>query len=55
MEYKQSIAILTNDQKREFLASVSSFANASGGDIIFEIKAQRPGNSLPLKGNQDSN
>jgi predicted HTH transcriptional regulator len=26
---------LTDDAKKEFLADISSFANASGGDIIY--------------------
>ena len=51
IEYKERIAIETDDQKRKLLASVASFANASGGDIVFGIKAQDgvPKEILPLK------
>ena len=51
IEYKQCVAISSDDQKRKFLASVASFANASGGDIIFGIKAEDgvPKEILPLK------
>jgi len=38
LDYKQELPGATDEQKREFLADVSSFANASGGDIIFGIK-----------------
>ncbi len=36
-EYKQSLPGNSNSEKTEFLADVSSFANASGGDLIFGI------------------
>lgn len=35
IEYKQSLPKDADSDKKEFLADVSSFANASGGDIIF--------------------
>jgi len=38
LEYKQELPGPKDDDKREFLADVSSFANASGGDIIYGIK-----------------
>src|SRR5580658_7772679 len=38
LEYKQQLPGLTDEDKKEFLADVSSFGNASGGDIIFGIK-----------------
>lgn len=38
LDYKQEITLNTNNDKKEFLADVSSFANTSGGDIIFGIK-----------------
>lgn len=38
IEYKSELHIETGDEKREFLADVSSFANADGGDLIFGIK-----------------
>lgn len=37
IEYKSELHIETGDQRREFLADVSSFANANGGDLIFGI------------------
>jgi len=37
LEYKQSLPGNSDSNKKEFLADVSSFANASGGDIIFGI------------------
>jgi hypothetical protein len=41
LEYKEKLTIETGDQKAEFLADISSFANASGGDIIFGISDVR--------------
>ena len=40
IEYKESIAVGTDGEKKEFLADVSSFSNASGGDLLFGIKAE---------------
>ena len=37
MDYKQSLPGKTDSGKKEFLADVSSFANASGGDLIYGI------------------
>lgn len=37
MDYKQSLPGRTDSSKKEFLADVSSFANASGGDLIYGI------------------
>jgi len=37
MDYKRSLPRMTDSGKKEFLADVSSFANASGGDLIFGI------------------
>jgi predicted HTH transcriptional regulator len=34
MEYKRETYGANDDQRREFLADVSSFANAAGGDLI---------------------
>lgn len=37
MEYKQSLGIGPDSDRKEFLADVSSFANTSGGDLIIGI------------------
>ena len=37
IEYKQALPTNSEADKKEFLADVSSFANASGGDIIYGI------------------
>ena len=39
IEYKQALPGNSDSQKKEFLADVSSFANASGGDLIYGIRA----------------
>lgn len=41
IEYKQELPGNSDDDKKEFLADVSSFANASGGDLIFGIIEDR--------------
>src|SRR4051812_22865379 len=43
IEYKQELPGGKDDDKKEFLADVSSFANASGGDVIFGISETRDG------------
>jgi hypothetical protein len=40
IEYKQVLPSGTDKDKKEFLADVSSFANATGGDLLFGIEAQ---------------
>ncbi len=42
LEYKRKLPEALDKGKKEFLADVSSFANASGGDIIFGIE-EKPG------------
>ena len=37
LEYKQKLPTNDDAGKKEFLADVSSFANASGGDLIFGV------------------
>lgn len=44
IEYKAELHIDTGDEKKEFLADVSSFANALGGDLIYGIKEDRDTN-----------
>ncbi len=52
IEYKQAFDIERDDGKRKFLASIASFANASGGDLIFGIRAinGKPTEILALQG-----
>jgi len=54
LDYKQSLPGGTNDAKREFLADVSSFANASGGHLVFGMKEQE-GVAVELCGLDDIN
>lgn len=44
IEYKEKLLGNSDGDKKEFLADVSSFANASGGDIIYGIQEQRDSN-----------
>jgi hypothetical protein len=41
IEYKQELVLVTDGDKKEFLADISSFANASGGDIIYGISENK--------------
>jgi hypothetical protein len=41
LEYKQKLATGNREETAEFLADISSFANASGGDILFGISDER--------------
>jgi Putative DNA-binding domain len=63
LEYKEQLPGNSDDEKKEFLADISSFANASGGDIIYGISELRDANGkttgLPeeakgLKSNADA-
>jgi len=38
IDYKQCLPGNSDDDKREFLADVSSFANASGGDLVYGVE-----------------
>ncbi len=44
LEYKQALPANSDEDKREFLADVSSFANASGGDILYGVEERRDQN-----------
>ena len=44
LEYKMKLPDRTDDAKKEFLADISSFANASGGDIIYGIEPDKDAN-----------
>ena len=59
LEYKQMLTGRTDSDKKEFLADISSFANASGGDLIYGIKEEidangkktgQPEKVVPLEG-----
>jgi hypothetical protein len=41
IEYKQALPTNADKEKKEFLADVSSFANAAGGDLLFGVVEQR--------------
>lgn len=41
LEYKEQLPGNSNDEKKEFLADISAFANASGGDVIYGISEHR--------------
>lgn len=45
LEYKEKLPGNSDDDKKEFLADISSFANSSGGDIIYGIQEQRDSNN----------
>lgn len=52
IEYKQSLPGATDSEKKEFLADVSSFANASGGDLVYGMDATEgvPTGAIGLQG-----
>ena len=51
IEYKQSLPSNSDKDKIEFLADVSSFANASGGDLIYGmIEDRETGNPKTIEG-----
>jgi Schlafen, AlbA_2 len=41
LDYKEILPGNSDDDKREFLSDVTSFANAAGGDLIFGVREQR--------------
>jgi hypothetical protein len=49
IEYKRDLTLSRDKEKREFLADVSSFANSSGGDLIFGI-VEEGGVPVEIKG-----
>ena len=44
LEYKEMLCLTTGDERREFLADVSAFANSSGGELYFGIRELRDAN-----------
>lgn len=47
LEYKEGLPGGTDQEKREFLADVSSFANAIGGDLVFGAREARDESGRP--------
>ena len=47
VDYKETVPGSADGEKTEFLADVSSFANASGGYIIYGIREKRDGDGKP--------
>lgn len=47
LDYKEIMPGPTDEEKREFLSDVSSFANAAGGYILYGIKEQRDAANKP--------
>lgn len=47
IDYKEELPGNTDNDKKEFLADVSSFANASGGDLLYGIQEQRDSKGQP--------
>lgn len=47
IEYKERLPGDGTDDRREFLVDVSSFANASGGDILYGVTDKRDGENKP--------
>ncbi|MBB6144743.1 hypothetical protein HNQ77_002699 [Silvibacterium bohemicum] len=47
IEFKEKLSIGGREETAEFLADISSFANASGGDIIFGISDERDASGNP--------
>jgi hypothetical protein len=43
LEYKETLPGNTDEDKREFLSDVTSFANAAGGDLVFGVRDRREG------------
>jgi predicted HTH transcriptional regulator len=41
LEYKRELPTRQDESVREFLADVSSFANAAGGDLVYGIEDER--------------
>jgi hypothetical protein len=47
IEYKEQLPGAADEDKREFLADASSFANAAGGDLIYGIREKKDSNGKP--------
>lgn len=47
LEYKEALPGTSDDEKKEFLADATSFANAAGGDLIYGVKGRRDSAGIP--------
>jgi hypothetical protein len=47
LEYKETLPSNSDDDRREFLSDVTSFANAAGGDLIFGLRERRDPDGKP--------
>ena len=56
VEYKRETYGTNDDQRREFLADVSSFANSAGGDLVIGMTAAKgiPTQLHPFEGDADA-
>lgn len=50
LEFKRELPGTTDKAKKEFLADVSSFANATGGDLIYGIEEEEDGVASAIPG-----
>jgi len=44
LDYKELLPANGRDDRKEFLADITAFANAAGGDIVFGITEKRQNN-----------
>src|SRR2546421_9344316 len=49
VEYKEALIIQTEGQKQEFLNDVSSFANTTGGYLLYGIKESKADAGRPIE------
>ena len=48
LEYKEELPGSGDEEKREFLADVSSFANGAGGDLLYGVREKRDDTGVKL-------
>ena len=49
LDYKESLSVGMESEKKEFLSDVSSFANANGGFVIYGVRESREDAGLPIE------
>ena len=47
LDYKEKLPGQSDGEKKEFLADITSFANASGGDLVFGVAEERDVQNRP--------